>query len=107
MFLRRLVKLNNSISIRNFAPQMQVKIKKRSLPHSGSISVRNFGFFVAQWILLAKISRGWTYFAPFSVRPEGAPPPLKIDAYDSTCYVSKFLDDSFIIVLVTSDLLLY
>ena len=45
MFLRSLVKLNNSISVWS---------KKRSLPHSGFISVWNFGFLVAKWVILAK-----------------------------------------------------
>ena len=104
MSLRSLVKLKYSISVRNFAPklrcrpikkkglrrklvrfqprisefcpQIQVNTKpKRSSPHSGSISVRNFGSLVAKWVLLAKKPRGQTYFAPFSVRPEEASPP--------------------------------
>ena len=40
MVLQSLVKLNNSIAMWNFATQIQVKTKKRSLLHSGSISSR-------------------------------------------------------------------
>ena len=75
MFLRSLVKLNNSISLRNFAPNSGEDKKKRIFAAFGSISVRNFGFPVAKWVLLylPKNRGGQTYFAPFSVRPEGAP----------------------------------
>ena len=79
MFLRSLVKLNNSISVQNFAP------KFRSRP----IEV-----FAAFWFDVSSEFRisycqvgnspnnrgGQTYFAPFSIRPEGAPAPPKIDA---------------------------
>ena len=59
-----------------------MKPKKRSSPHSGSISVRNFGFLVAKLVLLANKLRGQTYFAPFSVRSEEVlPPPKNINAY--------------------------
>ena len=47
MFLQCLVKLNNSISVRILPPSLGEDQKKRSLPHSGSISVRNLEFLVA------------------------------------------------------------
>ena len=78
MFLRSLVKLNNSILVQNFAPKFRwwrKKKKKRSSPHFGSTSVWNFEFFVAKWVLLAKKPRGQTYFAHFRIEPDGAPPP--------------------------------
>ena len=66
-----------------FCPQIQMRTKKRSLHSSGFISVRNFGFFAAKWVLLAKEPRKPDIFRPLSVRFEKAPPPglPKIDAY--------------------------
>ena len=66
MFLRSLVKLNNSVSFWNFAPKIQVKTKKRFSPHSASISVRNFGFLIAKWILLAEKLRGPDFITKIS-----------------------------------------
>ena len=106
MFLRSLFKLNNSISLRNFrtlppnsdadqtgsisirnfgslTPNSGEDLNKnRSSPYSSYVSVRNFGFLVAKWVSLAKKPRDETYFAPFSILPEGAPPPRlpEIDA---------------------------
>ena len=65
---RKLVLFQPGIS--EFCPQIQMKTKtKRSSAHFGSISVQNFEFHVAKWILtIQKKMRGQTYFAPFSVR---------------------------------------
>ena len=86
MFLQSLVKLNNSISVRNFAPNSdEDQKKKKSSPHSGSLSVWNFRFLVAKGYCLPENQGGHTRFAPFSVRPERVlpPRPTKIDAYGS------------------------
>ena len=91
MFLRSLVILNNSVSVRILPPNsgavkkkslrrklvlFQLGISKfcsrfqmitktqRSLPYSSSISVWNFEFLVAKWVLLAKKSRGPDIFRP-------------------------------------------
>ena len=46
-------------------PPNSVKDQKtRSSPHSESISVLNFGFLVAKWVLLAKKPRGPDIFRP-------------------------------------------
>ena len=67
--------------------QIQVKTKntkkqKGSSPLSGFISVRNFGsrlYLECQGgITCQKTPGGQTYFAPFSVRPERAPPPSRL-----------------------------
>ena len=65
-------------------PQIQVnsrRLKKKSLPDSGSISVQNFGFFVAKWILLGARN----ILPPLVSDPRGCCPPgsPKIDAYVS------------------------
>ena len=101
-YLQSLIKLNKSISVRNFAcrlpppkkksllqtgstyfspeflnfdPEIQVNAKtKRYLLHSGSISVWNFEFLIAKWVLLAKNWREADIFLPLSIRPKGAPP---------------------------------
>ena len=74
MFLRSLVRLNNSISVRNFAPKSGWRQKK---------------VFAAFWFYLSpefripccqvgityqKNREEQTHFAPFSVRPERVPP---------------------------------
>ena len=58
------------------------KKQKRSLPHFGSFSVRNFGFLVAKGLLLAKKPRGQTYLPPPVSDPRGCHPPAppQIDA---------------------------
>ena len=85
MFLQSLVKLNNSISFWNFALKFRWRPKKKnSSPHFGSNSVWNFGFLVASGYYLPKNRGGQTYFAPFSVRPKGAPllpPPKSMPMY--------------------------
>ena len=88
MFLQSLVNFNNSISLWNFAPNLREDQKKRYLPHSGSISVQNFGFPVAKWVL-PKNRKGLTYFALFNVRHEGVQLPPKIDAYGLACLFLK------------------
>ena len=83
MFLQSLVKLHNSISVRNLPPDSGEDQKKSFLLHSGCISVWNFEFLVANWVLLTKNGEGHTYFTPFHVRLEGVPPPCppRIDAF--------------------------
>ena len=49
--------------------------KKRSLPHSDSISVRNFGFPVAKWVFLAKKLRGPDIFCPLQCKIQGGAAP--------------------------------
>ena len=53
MFLQSLVELINYILVQ-ILPPTSGEDQKKSSPHSGSISVRNFGILVAKWLLLAK-----------------------------------------------------
>ena len=86
MFLRSLVKLNNSISVCNFAPKFRLRPKKRlccilDLSQSGISD-----FLLPSGYYLPENQWSQTYFAPFSVRPEGALPPGPpiVDTYDCT-----------------------
>ena len=81
MFLQSVSKLNNSISVQNFAPIFRWRLKKkRSSQYSGSISARNFRFLVAKWVLLAKKQRR-PVSDPRGHRPPPPPGSPKIDAY--------------------------
>ena len=88
---RKLVLFQPGIS--EFCPQIQMKTKtKRSSPHFGSISVRNFEFHVAKWILTIQKktkTKGRTYFAPFSVRYPLASPKSTPNVY---MWCNKFAD---------------
>ena len=66
MFLQSLVKLNDSVSVRNFAPNSrEAKKKKKGLRHMLVLyQSRNFEFLVAKWVLLAKKPRGPDIFCP-------------------------------------------
>ena len=75
MFLQSLFKLNNSISARNFPPKFRQIQKKKSLPHSGFISVRNFEFLVAKWVLLARKRRQPEIFRPLLCQTRGGAAP--------------------------------
>ena len=77
MFLRSLVKLNNSISDWNFAPKFRWRPKKGLccilvLSQSGILH-----FFLPSGYYLPKNREGLTYFAPFSARPKRALAPPK------------------------------
>ena len=77
MFLQSLVELNDSISCWNFAPNSGENQKKqksicRILVLSQS---RISDFLLPSGYYLPKNRGGQTYFAPFSVRPEGMLPP--------------------------------
>ena len=109
MFLRSLVILNNSVSVRILPPYSGAVKKKSlrhklvlfqlgiskfcsrihlitktqwSLPYSSSISVWNFEFLVAKWVLLAKKSRGPDIFRPLQCQTRGGGDPRlpEIDA---------------------------
>ena len=58
-----------------FCPQIQVKPKKKSLLHSGSFAVRNFGFLNAKWVLLVKKQRARHILPPSVSDPRGRCPP--------------------------------
>ena len=70
--------------MRNFVPKLRVRPKKKkSLPHYGSISVRNFGSSLcleslrAKWALLAKKPRGPDVFRPLQCQTRGGAASLK------------------------------
>ena len=73
MFLRSLVKLNNSISVQNFSPNSG-EDQKKSVRHILVLS--QFGisdFLLPSGYYLPENRGGQIYFAPFSVRPKGVP----------------------------------
>ena len=81
MFLQSLVKLKQFYFSAEFCPQIQLKIKKKSLLHSGSISVWTFKFFVVKWVLLAKKPRRPDIIRLLQCQtPWGHDPPIG-DAY--------------------------
>ena len=81
MFLRSLVKLSpfqSEILPPNSGTTKKGLCRILVLSQSGILD-----FLLPSGYYLPKNRGGETYFAPFSVRPEGAPPP-EIDAYAST-----------------------
>ena len=80
MFLQSLVKLNNSISVRNFAPKFRWRPKKKGFRRIVVLSQPGTSAFLLPiGYYLPKNRGGQTYFAPFRVRPEGPPPPSPQD----------------------------
>ena len=80
MFLRSLVKLNNSISVRNVAPRFRCR-QKKSLRRILVLSPS--GFLVAKWVLLARKPRAPDISPPAVFDLRGCGPP-KIDTYART-----------------------
>ena len=68
--------------------------KKKSSPHSVSISVRNFGFLVAKWVLLAKKTRRLDILCPLQCQTQEFRVHDKIDAYEQTQYLGYMTTDS-------------
>ena len=63
--------------IAKFCPQIQMKTKKRSSPHSGSISVLIFKLHIylkCQVGITCQKTERPNIFSPFSIRPEGVLP---------------------------------
>ena len=84
MFLRSLVKLNNSISVRILPPNLGEDQKKKKNVFTTFWFYLSLEFRICccqVGITCQKTEGCHTYFAPFSVRLEGALSP-KIDAYE-------------------------
>ena len=75
MFLQSLVKLTILFQFRILLLNSGEDKKKFSL-HSGSISVRNFRFLDAKWVLLAKKPMGPDIFRPLQSQTQGRGCPL-------------------------------
>ena len=84
MFLRSLVKLNNSISLRNFAPNSGEDKKKGYSPHLAlsQSGISDFLLPSGYYCTCQKTEGGRHISLPSVSGPRGRlPPPLKIDAY--------------------------
>ena len=79
--------------MRNFGPLFRWIPKKRSSPHSGSISVRYFGSRLLSWVpsehLLTKKLRGPDIFCPLQCQAREGTGPLEIDAGGNNYFAKK------------------
>ena len=84
MFLQSLGKLNNSISVRNFAPKIQVKNKKRVFTIFWFYLNPEFRISCSQLGITRQKNEGSRHILPPSLRlppPLSGSPPLRINAY--------------------------